>query len=187
MMHPAAEITWWIRAMGLIWCTMDPQIHHVTRIHHVDFRDAEFADGLVSGWPRGLGGQREDRDCAGDQGECADGMRPGRVGKDQQPRPRHQRDHGNRAPQPPSPRPVTPGVSCPASASAVPSAARFRATPPPPFLTSHAACDVATPRTGTVALIAAGDTRGSTEMSEGVSTLCPSIRRMHGRRHGNRL
>jgi hypothetical protein len=31
-----------IRAIGLIWCTIDPLIHHEARIHHVRFKISEL-------------------------------------------------------------------------------------------------------------------------------------------------
>ena len=34
--HLAGRITWWIRVMRLIWCTLDPLINRRARINHDD-------------------------------------------------------------------------------------------------------------------------------------------------------
>ena len=42
----AAETTWWIRAMWLIWCTIDPRINRIARINHVIFTIIVLVDEL---------------------------------------------------------------------------------------------------------------------------------------------
>ena len=38
----AAKLAWLIRAMRLIWCTIDPLIHHEAQIHHAKSKIIEL-------------------------------------------------------------------------------------------------------------------------------------------------
>ena len=56
----AVQLTWWIRVMRLIRCTIDPQINHEARINHVnptkivlvsEFLMQKRLMGLGASWP----------------------------------------------------------------------------------------------------------------------------------------